>query len=537
MAELFSLPGEQVFDANGDPLAGAKLYTYVTGTATPLSTYTDDALAVAQANPVVADSAGRFPAIYLGNADYKMILKTSADVTVATWDPVHGGPANPLFSSISAKSGNYTLLTADNGKLLPFTATGTLTLLTAASVGSTYRIGVVNAGAGIVTVARAGGDTIDGGLTSVKLAPGQGVFLQSDGTSKWYTVGRDGRGKGANVASATTLPLGEDGNFYHVTGTTTITGIEPRPQGFEVTLVFDGALTLTYNATSFILPDSTDLAVNVGDVATFVSESDAGNWRMATRTAIGYALRGHIDGVTLSNNATDPNNDIDIAAGVAIADDGTTVMRLASSITKRLDAAWTVGTNQGGLDTGAEANSTGYHVWLIKRMDTGVVDVLFSTSASAPTMPTNYTKKRHIGWFYNTSGGTILTFTQFGDEFWYLDPPLDLSAAAVGTSAALATLTVPTGIRTTAIINVVVNDGAGAGVYLSPTAVNDEAASVSAAPLQQVRRAVSAGDQGAAGLMRITADSSAQIRYRADATTDNLYIATLGFVHPRGRNA
>ena len=42
-------------------------------------------------------------------------------------------------------------------------------------------------------------------------------------------------------------------------------------------------------------------------------------------------------------------------------------------VVKRLDAAWAVGTNQGGLDTGAEGVSTWYHLWLIKRTDWSAV--------------------------------------------------------------------------------------------------------------------------------------------------------------------
>jgi hypothetical protein len=36
-------------------------------------------------------------------------------------------------------------------------------------------------------------------------------------------------------------------------------------------------------------------------------------------------------------------------------------------------------------------------MWLIRRSDTGVADVLFSASASSPAMPTNYDSKRRIG--------------------------------------------------------------------------------------------------------------------------------------------
>jgi len=74
------------------------------------------------------------------------------------------------------------------------------------------------------------------------------------------------------------------------------------------------------------------------------------------------------------------------------------MMTLASGLTKRLDANWAVGTNQGGLDTGSIANTT-YYVWLIQRSDTGVVDALFSLSSTSPTMPSNYDRKRLVGSF------------------------------------------------------------------------------------------------------------------------------------------
>lgn len=108
-------------------------------------------------------------------------------------------------------------------------------------------------------------------------------------------------------------------------------------------------------------------------------------------------MQGHIFGLDLTNNGSDANNDIDIAVGSAVDNTVLAYMRLTSAITKRLDANWAVGTNQGGLDTGAKANNTVYFLWLIQRSDTGVVDVLFSASSTAPTMPANYDRKALIG--------------------------------------------------------------------------------------------------------------------------------------------
>jgi hypothetical protein len=49
--------GWQFFDNNGIPLAGGLIYTYAAGTTTPQATYTTSAGNIANANPIVLDSA------------------------------------------------------------------------------------------------------------------------------------------------------------------------------------------------------------------------------------------------------------------------------------------------------------------------------------------------------------------------------------------------------------------------------------------------------------------------------------------------
>lgn len=90
MANRFALPRIQVFDANGVPLSGAKLNFYQAGTTTRLDTYSDTDLTTANANPVVADAAGRFGDIFLQAQDYNVVLTDSADVTIWSADPVAG---------------------------------------------------------------------------------------------------------------------------------------------------------------------------------------------------------------------------------------------------------------------------------------------------------------------------------------------------------------------------------------------------------------------------------------------------------------
>jgi hypothetical protein len=76
-------------DANGVPLSGAKLHTYIVGTTTNKATYSNVGLTAANANPVLSDSAGWFGEIYcLKDQNYKFVLKDASDVTIWTIDDV-----------------------------------------------------------------------------------------------------------------------------------------------------------------------------------------------------------------------------------------------------------------------------------------------------------------------------------------------------------------------------------------------------------------------------------------------------------------
>lgn len=80
--------------------------------------------------------------------------------------------------------------------------------------------------------------------------------------------------KGANVASAANVSLGE-GGLFHITGTTTITDIDfdtPK-DGRTAIVVFDAALTLTHNGTTLQLPGGANIVTAAGDRAVFVQDS------------------------------------------------------------------------------------------------------------------------------------------------------------------------------------------------------------------------------------------------------------------------
>lgn len=174
-------------------------------------------------------------------------------------------------------------------------------------------------------------------------------------------------------------------------------------------------------------------------VATFNGRSGAVTLTLADVTGVGGAplsatvVRNLLTNLTLSPSATTPSTVLSVAGGVACSDDFSTMMLLPAAMSKNLSAAWAAGSGNGGLDTGSAlvASST-YAVFLIKRPDTGVVDVLVSLSVTSPALPANYTLKRRLGAFMTTSAALIYPFIQNGDYFWI--PAITVYSASVTTA-------------------------------------------------------------------------------------------------------
>lgn len=111
------------------------------------------------------------------------------------------------------------------------------------------------------------------------------IIKQITGKSQWYVDAAAIGSKGADVASASALPVLTDGNFFDVTGTTSITSINSLGVGSVIRLQFDDALTLTHHNTDLILPGATNITTVAGDVATFV-EYASGDWILVAYSGI-----------------------------------------------------------------------------------------------------------------------------------------------------------------------------------------------------------------------------------------------------------
>lgn len=156
---LFAGAGAQFFDNNGVILSGGKVYTYAAGTTTPRATYTTNSDAVFHTNPIVLDSAGRVPNggeiwLQLG-VGYKFVVKTSAEVLIATYDNIPSSAQPPAANdadSIMYEQG-YTV-TAGNfvlGKIYRIASVGTTNFTLIGAVNNAIGTHFIATGAGTGT--------------------------------------------------------------------------------------------------------------------------------------------------------------------------------------------------------------------------------------------------------------------------------------------------------------------------------------------------------------------------------------------------
>lgn len=249
---------------------------------------------------------------------------------------------------------------------------------------------------------------------------------------------------------------------------------------------------------------------------------------------------GSINGLTISRATA---TTFGIAIGTCRNEDGGTAynLTLASAFTKAL-TAWAVGTGNGGIDTGAVANTTWYHVHLIRKDSDGSIDVLYSLSATAPTMPGGYTARRRIGSFKTNGSAQIIAFSQVGDEFLWDAAVVDIDSTNPGTSAVTRTLNgVPTGIQVIAVGSAGVYGGTNAIIaYLfSSLDISDQA------PQTPGTAALSGFTSGTTAItstwfltdFRIRTNTSGQIRSRIhlSGAADHVGVITRGWIDTRGK--
>jgi len=187
-------PHVTFIDANGVPLAGGCVFTYLGGTSTPQATYTDSTSNTPNANPVILDSTGSAN-IWLGPYDYKFAIWSTGGVNCATgaqqWT-VDQVPGN-LFNNTTIVGGTWTngTITGAGFSLGSITATP----ITSSTIDSTP-IGQTTPASGVFTSLAAGFDSMSFSSTPVFPAGSYGYFamtLSNNVTSSSITGGTNGQ--------------------------------------------------------------------------------------------------------------------------------------------------------------------------------------------------------------------------------------------------------------------------------------------------------------------------------------------------------
>lgn len=200
---LSFLSGRQITNDSGVPQSGAKLLHYREGTTTALTVWQNDAASVAHPQPVVCDAGGFVPLIYVDDTfDWKVEIKTSADVTLKTYDNLPkaetdetaAGFAPPLleWTQVTSAASPVALTVNDVGKAYEADTTGgsiEFDLPDAASVGNGK--GFVfkkTAAANTMTIDPNGTQTIDDVSTSLAITAKDTVLGIFSNGAEWYTV-------------------------------------------------------------------------------------------------------------------------------------------------------------------------------------------------------------------------------------------------------------------------------------------------------------------------------------------------------------
>lgn len=277
----------------------------------------------------------------------------------------------------------------------------------------------------------------------------------------------------------------------------------------------------------------------------------------ATIAAVSPALpRGYIDGCILSNNSGDATNDIDIAAGVC-RNNGNTANISVAALTKRLDANWAAGTNQGMRYSGAAIANGTYHIYAASKADAtqdiyaypGVAGTDPASSASiatvlaalqAETGGADYLYLRLIGSIVRASAA-IKAFKQYGDNYVWGAPATETVSPVFDTTQRNYALTVPLGINGLEVDCTVgiriaadrISFVTGHPDQTLATPVHD------ATPTNAIDwpRLAAANIESGSSRARRFVDGSGQVAVKASATSTSAHIWTWGFRHPRGRDA
>lgn len=218
--------------------------------------------------------------------------------------------------------------------------------------------------------------------------------------------------KGSDIASTTTADVGAvEGLMHDITGSTSISSFGTVRAGILKVLKFEGALTLTHNATSLILPGAANITTADGDVGIFISEG-SGNWRCLNYLKASGVSLGP---VLATAQASTSGTSIDFT-GIPSWAQRITIQFVGVSISGTADFWVQLGDSGGAENTGYSGASSNI---------VGTVTTVNSTSAFSVFRPGSAASAAH--------GQLILTRESSSSFTWVLSGVLCDSASAFTT--------------------------------------------------------------------------------------------------------
>ncbi len=258
-----------------------------------------------------------------------------------------------------------------------------------------------------------GGEMVAGNIVEAIYNGSVLVLLSSD---------LSGVGARTSIAGAATTDLGTvPTHNAFVTGSgATITAFGSSAAATDpIYLVsFAGANTLTYNATSLLIPGAANITTAANDTAV-IEYLGSGNWQVLSYTKASGAPIIPI----LPVPAAFANLAVKVASNttVTVTADFVTLYDGTNTVTVPQNSTIDLGTNGAvnRLDAGTVATNTWYAIFVISNGTTA--GGLASTSATAPVMPSGYTFKARVGWVRTINASATLFGTwQFGRQAQYV---------------------------------------------------------------------------------------------------------------------
>lgn len=238
-AVQFYLPYDIAIKPTNVGAPGAKLYVYAYNTTTLRPVYSTSALTTQLTNPVIADGAGKFPAIYLNSAlSYKIVITDKAGATLFTKNPYIPGSAPDAAALAPYQAASEAAATAAASSASAASTSATAAAASASSASTSATSASTNATAAAASASAAAASaanaeawaaltSLDYALTFVSAGsayiPAQAAMTLAQGTA---AIGTGTLAYAKSTAAApstftdTTLPVAlEAGAWLRVTAT------------------------------------------------------------------------------------------------------------------------------------------------------------------------------------------------------------------------------------------------------------------------------------------------------------------------------